>query len=184
MEVIDQYKCVDLFPYDIQDVNAFYHRNHPEYFPRTKEWNHYWAEQWKYIIEGRWIKDKDTWVYMMPKLYYYINFGTIELQGRAAGHRPLGPPKLRDNEWIIFTYLFCCQGFSGFEGDRTHTCNTVVRDILDEDSDVTIETASYLTDECFIDNDRRNGLKTYVDAWHYLTQHYLIDSKPEKPLGL
>ena len=119
-----------LFPYQIRSRNNFYLRDHPEKLnPETPVYKKYWNTQLKYIIEGRWINDEGRWVYMMPKLYFFINYARIYDEDRHVIY-----PRLRDIEWIIFSYFMGLDGFSGFEGDEEFTCNYLIKQ-LEEDKD-------------------------------------------------
>jgi hypothetical protein len=142
----------------------------------------------KDCIEGKWIEDADgTWVYMMPKLHYYINFVIIVGKDRSKIK-----PDLCDLEWIFFTYFLGMDGFSGFEGDDEITCNRLVeryeksvdvnlteveRDLFKMD-DILIE---QIPAECY--SKATGKFKKFIDPWIYLTRTYLID-KPRGPLGL
>lgn len=172
---------MDLFPYKIKNREAFYHRDHPVGIPQDlPEWKKYWKKQWEYVIEGRWVNDNGTWVYMMPKLHFYVNIPKIaDTSEKSKSARALINPRLRDNEWIIFTYIFCCQGFSGFELDENYTCHELIGKYesgaeLDEFDLMSLPKEVYKSDGTY---------KKYVDAWTYLTRHYLIDNPAEKPLG-
>ena len=69
-----QPKLVSIFPYQIKDVNLFYHRNHPiNLHPKSFQFKKYWDDFTRKCIEGNWVNDKGTWVYMMPKLFFYFN---------------------------------------------------------------------------------------------------------------
>ena len=117
-----------LFPYQIKNRDLFYeHVKHPDNLnPSSLAYKKYWSRQWKRIVEGYWVNDEGTWVYMFPKLYFYINISKIIDTDKKNKSRKKIYPRLRDIEWIIFTYLFCCQGFSGFEKDNEYTCNKYV----------------------------------------------------------
>lgn len=176
-----------LFPYQIKRRDNFYFRDHPKgLHPRSPLFDKYWGEIERGIIEGRWIDDEGHWVYMPPKLFFYINYAKIVDKDRNERH-----PDLRDNEWIIFTYLMCCEGFSGFEGDTEYTCHDYIRryeisqDIRikkhkrEQEELNAIEFAS-IPESCKKDD---GTFKKYIDPWHYLTRHYLIEEPPSRPLG-
>ncbi len=169
--------AVDLFPYKIKDVNNFYFREHPDKLnPRTFKYKKYWDDFLKNCLEGVWVNDNGTWVYLMPKLFFYLNYVVISDEKRDKIN-----PRLRDNEWIMFTYFLCAEGFSGFDGDDKYTCNKYVGKIekgeklqtfeqieLENDITVKLESGEY---------------KKYVDPWEYLTETYLITDDRGKPLG-
>ena len=128
---------VDMLPYKIQNRKSFYERNHPETLnPFSQTYDRYWDKVTRNIVEGKWIYDvaedsddgEGTWVYMMPKLYFYTNIIKIVDEERKRIY-----PRLRDNEWIMATYYFIMDGFSGFEDDYNYTCCDYIRKIEDRD---------------------------------------------------
>lgn len=180
-------KIPALFPYQIKNRENFLFQEHPKQLhPDSPLFDRYWGDFEKKMIEGVWVNDEGTWVYMMPKLFFYINYAKVEHRDRSKKH-----PTLRDNEWIIFTYLLCCEGFSGFELDEEYTCHDF------------IERYEKSKDESLPDKVRRENeldaieynaipdsakkpdgsFKKYINPWYYLTRHYLIDNPPDKPLG-
>lgn len=64
----------------------------------TKECVDIWKEQYKRCTEGFSVGG----VKMSGRLYSYVNFGTIELEKPGSAFSYLGPPELRDIEWIVF----------------------------------------------------------------------------------
>lgn len=171
------HKVVDLFPYKIKNREKFYDRDHPKRISRDSEtYKKYWGRQLKTFIEGRWVDDDGTWVYMIPKLCYYINYSKIY----DAETGQLIQPNLRDIEWIWHTYLFCCQGFSGFEQDSEYTCNFLVEKI-ESGKELDDVEQSKLTEHVYKED---GTYKKFVNPWEYLTRHYLIDKPVVKPLGL
>ena len=176
------YPIIDLFPYKIKDRNAFYFRNHPvDLRPDATAYSEYWTEQWRYVIEGKWVNDKGTWVYMFPNLYFYVNIAKIyDTDSRSQSARMLINPDLRDVEWLFATYSMCCRGFSGFLGDKEYTCHETIEKI---------ENKEYV-DEIEMDRLPQNvykedgKYKKYIRAWDYLRVHYLIDNPAKEPLGI
>lgn len=169
---------VSLFPYQIKDVNNFYDRNHPkEISPNSFEYNLYWTERIKNYIEGRWIDDNGTWVYMFPKLDFYINYTTI-----ADEDRNNISPRLRDLEWIQITYYSIGDGWSGFEDDDIYTSNRLVEKIEKnktlnrKESELLEKYDKYL-------RNKEGKYKKFIDPWEYLTEHYLLSHNQGKPLG-
>ena len=184
MKVDYNYKLVDLFPYKIKNRENFYNRDHPVNLrPDSSKYREYWTDQWKKVIEGWWVNDEGTWVYMFPKLYFYINTAKIyDADSDNKTARKLISPRLRDNEWIIFTYLMCTLGFSGFEKDPEYTCHETVGKIEKGEYIDKFE-LDRLPDNVYID--KANGVyKKYVRAWDYLRIHYLITNPAKEPLGL
>lgn len=165
-----------LFPYQLKRRDSFYHREHPKDLkPDHAKYKSYWLEQLRYYIEGRWINDEGTWVYMMPKLYYFVNYTRIYDENRRLIH-----PRLRDIEWIIFTYFLCMDGFSGFEGDHEFTCHHLIKEMEDGKKLDAID-RSLVPENC---KKKDGSWKTYIDPWNYLTRHYLIENPAKEPLGL
>lgn len=170
--------AVDMFPYKIKNREAFYFRDHPENIsPNSFAYESYWEEQIKYYVEGRWINDDGTWVYMFPKLCFYINYVTIPDEDRR-----IIKPRLRDNEWLQATYYFYSDGFSGFEGDDDYTCSYIVHK-LEKGKELSLPEKEYLEKSKSI-RKPTGEYKKYVHPWEYLTETYLIDDNRGKPLGL
>ena len=184
METIDRYIelengdfAVDLFPYKIKDVNNFYNREHPKDLnPRTFLYKKYWGARAKDYTEGRWINDSGTWFFLMPKLDFYLNYVIISDEDRNRRH-----PSFRDNEAIMFTYLLCAEGFSGFDGDDKYTCNKYVGKIVNNEKLQAYEQKALDEDKSVFKAD--GTYKEYVDPWVYLTETYLITDNRDKPLG-
>ena len=184
MQTIDRYIelengdfAVDLFPYKIKDVNNFYNREHPkELNPRTFLYKKYWGDRAKDYTEGRWINDGGTWFFLMPKLDFYLNYVIISDEDRNRRH-----PSFRDNEAIVFTYLLCAEGFSGFDGDDKYTCNKYVGKIVNNEKLQAYEQKILDEDLSVLKAD--GTYKEYVDPWVYLTETYLLTDNRDKPLG-
>lgn len=179
---INEYKIVDLFPYKIKDRSKFLFNNHPkDLHPESQKYKDYWKEQYKRCIEGHWVNDDGTWVYMMPKLYFYINIAIIsDVKEDNKSARALISPRLRDNEWIIMTYTFCAQGFSGFEKDTEYTCHETIGR-LEKGTEIDEVELKALPEN----TKKPDGTyKKFIPAWDYLTRHYLIDNPAKEPLGL
>lgn len=170
---------VDLFKYRFKNIKKFIDRDsHPtDLHPRSPEYKMYWGKHFIKCIEGMWVDDDGTWVFMMPKLYYYINHLTVLDDDR----RPT-KPWLRDVEWIGASYFLCLDGFSGFEDDPDYTCHHLVKKAEDgtleewekeSDGEDGIPPSAY----------RKNGkLKAYIEPWYFLTEYYLTVN-PRGPLG-
>lgn len=181
---IDKYPIVSLFPYQIKNREKFIHRDHPPIDKDNPQTIAHYREQWKRIVEGLWVLDEDeegnsTWVFMMPKLYFYVNCGTINKED-ASGQRYDGPPDLRDNEWISASYTLCYDGFSGFENDPDYTCNDDIRRV-EEGEELTPYEKEALVDQSVLKED--GTYKKYVNAWDYLTVTYLIEDPRPFSLG-
>ena len=184
MQTIDRYIelengdfAVDLFPYKIKDINNFYNREHPkELNPRTFLYKKYWGDRAKDYTEGRWINDGGTWFFLMPKLDFYLNYVIISDEDRNRRH-----PSFRDIESIVFTYLLCSEGFSGFEDDDKYTCNKYVGKIVNNERLQVYEQKALAADKSVFKAD--GTYKEYVDPWVYLTETYLITDNRDKPLG-
>lgn len=166
-----------LFPYQIKRRDSFYIRDHPKgLHPKSIAFKNYWVPFIKKVIEGMWVNDEGTWVYMMPKLFTYVNYPLI-----ADRNRDDINPELRDNEWIIFTYFLCLDGFSGFEEDHEYTCHELVGKYERDPESLTFVDLKNVPSSAKQPNGK---YKKYVDPWHYLTRHYLIEHPASAPLGL
>lgn len=179
-------KLISLFPYQIKDVTNFYDRKHPiNLHPKSPQFAKYWNPFKQKCVEGHWVNDEGTWVYMMPKLFFYINYTKIA----SDENRAFKEPRLRDNEWMMASYFMCVDGFSGFEDDKEYTCHDFIRrieevadpkfleDLKEPLSEIEI---SQISTSCLKED---GSYKKYVNPWHYLTHHYLVDHKAENPLG-
>jgi hypothetical protein len=168
---------VDLFPYKIKKQDNFYFRDHPKNLnPKSFSYKRYWNNFLKGCLEGRWVDDNGTWVYMMPKLFFYTNYVMISDEKRERIY-----PRLMDNTWIMFTYFLCCEGFSGFEDDDKYTCNKYVGKLQNGEKLQPYELRK-LENSSNVKN--KNGeYKKYIDPWIYLTETYLITDNRNKPLG-
>lgn len=176
IEGYDDY-LVDLFPYKVKDQSNFYFRNHPNNLsPSSFAYRSYWETFLKFSLEGKWVNDGGTWVFMMPKLFFYINYVVISDKKRKRTN-----PTLMDNVWIMFTYFLCCEGFSGFEGDEKYTCNKYVGKLQNGER---LQPHEERKLEEFGNIRREDGsYKIYVDPWEYLTETYLLTDNRNKPLG-
>jgi hypothetical protein len=182
---VDKFPVVDLFPYKIKDVNKFIFRDHVPYNEDNPVSVDYAQDQWVKIIEGHWVFDfeegkeeEGTWVYMMPNLYDYINFGTVTIRDETGQYD--GPPECSDIEWIYGSYSLCFDGFSGFTDDPDYTCNL---DILKLEQGKTLTPYEYeRLDNQFV-RKSDGTYKKYVEAWEYLTNYYLVENPRTFPLG-
>lgn len=179
---------VDMFPYKVKGRDKFYHRNHPQNLnPDSYKFITYWEDFIKKCVEGLWIKDDNgVWVYMMPKLFYYVNYVRILDKDRRKIH-----PDLCDLEWIYFSYFMCLDGFSGFEEDDTYTCHRLVERVensldkryTEKEREMFALSPIELTkipDSCY--SKETGKLKKFIDPWEFLTRTYLIDD-PRGKLG-
>lgn len=176
-----KYKVVDIFPYKIKERARFVNRNHIPYNKESPQAKAYAIETWRRMVEGLWVEDADgTQVYMLPNVFFFANLGTISLEDEDK-NRYLAPPDLRDNEWIINTYLFCCDGFSGFENDPDFTCNLGIKSI-EENKPVSKKAMARMEKY----GKRADGSwKSYINPWEYLTWFYTLEQgKRGIPLGL
>ena len=170
----------DLFPYQIKDRSKFLEQDHPQQInPNSFTFKNYWGDFAKKSMEGMWVEDSGTWVYMPPKLFFYINYlKIIGSKGDSDKQRTTMSPDLSCLEWICFSYIFVADGFSGFKGDETYTCNEKVK-LLWLGEDLNKFDEKDIKENCYQKNGR---LKIYVDPWEYLTRFYLIDN-PRGNLG-
>lgn len=178
--------AVKLFMYDFKDVNLFYHRKHPvQVDPKTEKFTQYWDDFERKCLDGLWVDDNGTWVYMFPKLFYYINYVTIFDKKSKKFIKPV----LTHTEWAIFSYLMCCDGFSGFKEDDRYTCHFTVEKIEHNERDTHKIDQKYISEyemeklpaHCY---NSKGELKTFIDPWEYLTRVYLYDDPLGQPLGL
>lgn len=167
------YKLIDLFPYKIKNRELFYHRDHPENLnPDSFKYEEYWDDFIEKCVEGLWVYDEGTWVFMFPQLFYYVNYVVLSNNGKIK-------PNLTDGEWIVFSYLMGVDGFYGFEDEPEYTCHRLVQRLelgheLDE-----VE-LSLIPEKC----KKPNGeYKKFMYSWEYLTRLYLVDRPLGKPLG-
>jgi hypothetical protein len=166
---------IDLTPYKVRDVNNYYFREHPTSLnPETPKFKKYWADFGVKAIEGEWIYDVDTWVYMGAKSFFYHNYLTIEDKKRNVIH-----PDYRDLDRILARYVECADGFSGFEGDDKYTCHELVKKSQKKNlEDFELKRISKF---CYIPGTQE--FKEYVHPWTYLMRTYLIDDNRGRPLG-
>lgn len=163
---------VDLFPYKIKSREKFYHRDHPTGIaPEEIAYEIYWENFLEKCIEGIWVNDGKVWVYMPPKLFYYVNYVLIRDKYRRTVH-----PTLHDIEWIYGYYNLVVDGFSGFELDDKYSCNDKISKIDENTSEILLR---QIPKSCY---NKDGNLKIYVDPWTYLTRTYLID-EPRGNLG-
>ena len=173
-------KDYDLFLYKMKDRELFYQRDHYKNIsPESFTFENYWNDFWKRCLEGEWINDKGTWVYFMPKLFYYVNY--VKIIGNEEGDedsRTEMSPDLSSLEWLQYSYLLLCDGFSGFEEDDIYTCNKLVWRLAN--GFFINKYQRKKLENCYQPN---GELKIYVDPWEYLTRFYLVDNPSDKPLG-
>lgn len=180
--------AVDLFPYKIKNRELFYDRKHPiNIAPESFEYEYYWNKKLKDFLEGRWVDDDGTWVYMPPKLDFYINYVLIVDEDQRTIE-----PRLRDNEWLMAYYDLCAEGFSGFELDEDYTCHEIVGKLetIEFQKKQGEKSINHIQsfEQKMLDNAKHikkpdGTYKKYVNAWDYLTEHYLLTNKKDIPLG-
>lgn len=181
LDTFGKYRVVDLFPYKIKQRSRFVNRNHIPFNKSVPQSLAYSTEVWRRMVEGQWVEDADgTQVYMMPNVYFHANLGHISIEDEEK-NRFIEVPSLRDNEWIIHTYILCLDGFSGFEDDPEFTCNIYVQ-ALEAGNEVPKVVLKRIEPYC----KRPDGQwKRYINAWDYLTWFYLIEhGHRRKNLGL
>lgn len=74
-------------------------RKIPDLNPYSLEYKEWWSIQTTRCKQGYTVGG----VFMPPTLYFYVNFGTIELLDEESGRKKRGRPELRDVEWEVFT---------------------------------------------------------------------------------
>jgi hypothetical protein len=179
-----QPKLVSLFPYQIKNVNSFYERDHPvNLHPESFQYKKYWGDFMRKCIEGKWVNDNGTWVFMYPKLFFYCNYTKIH----TGEDREYKSPDLRDNEWILGSYFMCIDGFSGFVEDEEYTCHFLVEKLEESLKDgekskkkIRDREIAKIPKSCL----KKDGsYKKFIDPWEYLTRFYLLELNHNKPLG-
>lgn len=184
----------------INNRNNFLIKEIPHYHPSSVKYIQYWKQEKKRCIEGYWGPDDEDvihkpldtgdvesnkWRFMPPKLYFYVNYGTIK-------HRPDYLPKtapkikirpyLRDLEWAYYYNELEARGFSGFSEDKIYSCNENLlnQDFSDEDlihmcKDQDGEILPLKYNNLFKEDGSR---KEYINPRDYVRQVF------EKPMGL
>ena len=186
----------------INNRNNFLVKDIPKYHPSSIKFFKYWKEEKRRCIEGYWgvdnenvkctplddidkIEEKGMYRYMPPKLYFYVNYGTIK-------HRPDYLPKtapkikirpyLRDLEWAYYYIELESRGFSGFSEELIYSSN---ESLLNEDyTDKDLIHMCKDTDDKIIDLKYNNlfkkdgSRKEYVNPRDYIKQLY------DKPMGI
>jgi len=84
-----------------------------KFIPNTEEYINYWREEFRKIIEGKWIGN----YFVSGPMYFYANYWTIEAKGRFIN------PLIRDVEREKFNWFEEARGFSGFERDDKYHCD-------------------------------------------------------------
>lgn len=175
----------------------------PAINPHSRKYLSYWREQRKRCVDGMWSIDdanvdvdisvekpiypeSNSWRYIPPVCYFYVNFGTImrNRKGATSGAKVPSRPDLDDVEWEFHYNWIEARGFSGFEFDEVYSCNRL---LLDEDY-----TDEVLHERCLDENGRRiNELyynfftkkgdrKIYISVRQYIRQ--LFDKNMGRPI--
>ncbi|AGO48983.1 terminase large subunit [Cellulophaga phage phi14:2] len=186
----------------INNRNNFLVKSIPNLHPSSVRYLKYWKQEKKRCIEGFWgidngdincgpleieesTVDAEMYRFMPPKLYWYVNYGTIR---HRPDHLPKTSPKvkirpyLRDFEWGYFYNELEARGFSGFELDDENSCNTMLKDpteFTDEDLravclDLNDEIIQFKYNNYFKKDGSR---KTYVNPREYIRRVF------DKPMG-
>jgi hypothetical protein len=87
----------------------FIQKEIPKLHPLSGEYQDYWQDQIRTLIEGKWING----VWIPPQLYHYYNFGTIFI-GKGKNRYKSRPYNL-DYIWDFYYYWIEARGLSGFE---------------------------------------------------------------------
>lgn len=187
----------------INNRNNFLIPEIPNYHPSSVKFLKYWKQEKKRCIEGFWgiddadihadpltIEDKfwdgGSYRFMPPKLYWYVNYGTIK---HRPDHFPRTAPKikirpyLRDLEWAYFYNELEARGFSGFELDENFSCNEYLKDpeaFTDEELvEMCKDINGKIIDLKYSNYFKEDGTrKEFVPAREYLRRLFY------KPLGL
>lgn len=180
-------KKVQLWP-TVENRPAFINNDHPKHVPGTKKYVSYWKEEQRRCNEGWWVEESPgVWVYMFPDLYHYINHWEIYHTDEKTGVKTPVKPSLRDVEWVIFSDVFICYGFTGYKDDLETSCNPLLKkkidaelERLDENGRIIKWTAHdeyklSLDDYC---RKPDGSLKDYMDPLEYVRRKW------DKPMGL
>ena len=183
----------------INNKNNFLIKDIPKYHPSSVKFLKFWKQEKKRCIEGYWgIDDKDInstpleenkeaskWRYMPPKLYFYVNYGTIK---HRPSHLPKTAPKikmrpyLRDFEWAYYYIELEARGFSGFSDDLIYSSNKALLDPELKDEDL-IQMCKDENGE-IIDIKYNNYFKKDSSRKQYINARDYIRFTFDKPMGL
>lgn len=134
--------------------------NVPFLYPGTSAYIEFWREEKKRNIEGAW----QSGIWMPPKLYFYINYGTIKKSLKGSKVKSIGRPDLRDLEWEFFYNLEEARGFSGFSLDQFYSCSRfLIQPDLSDDELVLMDPFAF---------DSFGNRKEYVPAKEYLRRSH------------
>lgn len=114
-------KIEDLSRFMIKGGLKQYHPDDPRHTP-------YWRKLKKMCIEGFWAEDFGKLRHMPGRLFYYGNFGTIELTNPDDNTRFLGRPLISDLEWERSYNFLEAEGFSGWQNDSVYTSDESIHD--------------------------------------------------------
>lgn len=184
----------------INNRNNFLIKEIPIINPASKMYLKFWREQRKRCIDGFWSIDdssvdvdityddidfpqSNSWRYMCPGCYFYVNFGTILANSKnsSSGAKIPMRPSLDDVEWE-FSYNWTeARGFSGFEFDDLFSCNTKLKESYTNDELLNLckdESGDIVKDE-FYNNlfDSFGNKKQYIPVRDYIRRIF------DKPMG-
>lgn len=172
----------------------------PPMHPASIAYRKFWMLHRKRCHEGFWSQDTqdvrinaakpmtegelaapDDWRWMPPNLYFYSNFGTIELNPESddeTAPKIKARPHLRDFEWEFHYNWAECRGFSGFEDDEEFSCDIRIKKFLkakkNNNSKKAERIRKRMRKNCF----KADGtLKEFVPAREYIRQTF------NKPMG-
>jgi len=183
----------------INNRKNFLLREIPTINPASKKYIKWWGEQKKRSINGFWSIDEagvdvdilpeqpdfpqsNSWRYMPPGCYFYVNFGTILVNkgGASSSAKVPSRPSLDDVEWEFGYNWTEARGFSGFEFDEEYSCNIrLIKDYTDLELEQTcIDKDGNRVDLLYYNYFNKKGQrKTYVTVRQYIRQLF------DKPLG-
>lgn len=96
----------------------------PKLHPDSTSYINYWKEQKKFCIEGKWGNDFDSYRYMPPFLYFYVNFCKILDFDNLTKTRKNIKPTLTDLMWELAYMIMEAKGFSGYTQDNIYSAST------------------------------------------------------------
>ena len=171
----------------------------PTLNPASRKYLTFWSESKRRCVDGFWSIDEagvdvditpeqpefpksNSWRYMPPVCYFYVNFGTIlvKKRGAASGAKIPSRPNLDDVEWEFNYNWIEARGFSGFEFDEEYSCNRfLLQDLTDEElKHRCLDKNGDIIDMLYNNFFKKDGSrKDYMNVRTYIRQLF------KKPLG-
>lgn len=155
----------------IENLEQFKSPKVPYLHPEHPNYKKFWGKEFKRCIEGVWGKEFGQFRFMPPKLYFFGNYGIIEITDHKRKKRILDKPKIVDFIWDYAYESIVAYGFSGFSRDDHISCHYMLKLYLDGKLDL-----EYVPEECY----RKDGnLKEFEEPLSYVSRlHHAILGKP------